>query len=78
MQRRYLLPAIAAFAVMLAAGCSEESIQARGFAMPPGDADAGRVAFIELQCQQCHTVDGVELPADKTMRDGSTERPPRS
>ncbi len=56
----------------IAAGCTEESIQARGFAMPPGDAAAGQAIFISLQCQQCHEVDGVELPADKTMRDGPT------
>ena len=30
----------------------------------------GEMAFINLQCQQCHTVSGVTLPADETMRDG--------
>lgn len=54
------------------AGCSEETVQARGFAMPPGDAEAGQRTFVRLQCQQCHTVAGVELPADNTMRDGPT------
>ena len=65
----------AAMAIVLAAiaaGCTEESLQARGFAMPPGDAAAGKADFVALQCQQCHEVDGVELPADSTMRDGPT------
>ena len=71
MQRPITLAFIAAV-LALAAGCTEESIQARGFAMPPGDPAAGQATFIALQCQQCHTVAGVELPADRTMRDGPT------
>lgn len=57
---------------MALAGCSEETVQARGFVMPTGDAAAGERTFVRLQCQQCHTVSGVELPADTTMRDGPT------
>lgn len=51
-------------------GCSEEAIEARGFVLPPGDPEVGEILFVGLQCQQCHTVSGVELPADRTMRDG--------
>ena len=54
----------AALVCVLAAGCSEQSIQARGFAMPPGDAESGKITFIEMQCQRCHKVDGVVLPVD--------------
>ena len=32
--------------------------QARGFSLPPGDPIAGRVAFIELKCSNCHSVFG--------------------
>ncbi|MEL6870663.1 MAG: cytochrome C [Pseudomonadota bacterium] len=53
-------------------GCSERQIQARGFVLPAGNNMAGEQAFIELQCQQCHTVSGVVLDADVTMRDGPT------
>lgn len=63
--------ALAALICSLAAGCSEDSIQARGFAMPPGDADYGKVTFIEMQCQRCHSVDGVTLPVD-----GNRDEPP--
>ena len=33
-----------------------------GFRLPEGDIDQGRAAFVELQCNSCHTVDGVDLP----------------
>jgi hypothetical protein len=72
MNRSRLLTLLTAGLLGLLAGCSEETVQARGFAMPPGDAELGRQTFIRLQCQQCHTVAGVELPADQTMRDGPT------
>ena len=61
------------FAVIMSVGlsaCTEDKLQARGFVLPAGDAAAGKADFIALQCQQCHKVAGVELPADKTMRDG--------
>jgi mono/diheme cytochrome c family protein len=34
-----------------------------GFRLPEGDVEQGRAAFVELQCNSCHTVDGVDLPA---------------
>lgn len=43
-------------------GCSEETRQARGFALPEGDPAAGQATFIRLQCQQCHSVAGLTLP----------------
>ncbi|WP_269525242.1 c-type cytochrome [Coraliomargarita parva] len=34
----------------------------RGFVLPDGDIAAGKAAFVELGCVQCHTVRGVTLP----------------
>ena len=34
-----------------------------GFRLPPGNADAGKTAFVELSCNTCHTVKDAELPA---------------
>ncbi|PAY18155.1 cytochrome C [Rhodopirellula sp. SM50] len=31
--------------------------------MPEGDAERGKATFVALQCNACHTVDGVELDA---------------
>ena len=33
------------------------------FSLPPGDAEAGKAAFVDLKCSSCHTVVGVDLPA---------------
>jgi mono/diheme cytochrome c family protein len=33
-----------------------------GFVLPEGDVDAGRQAFLDLQCNQCHTIKGEDLP----------------
>ncbi len=33
-----------------------------GFRLPGGDVEKGRAAFVELQCNSCHTVDEVDLP----------------
>lgn len=57
--------ALAAIALLtVAAGCrpSEES-QARsprGFALPEGDAERGKQAFLDLKCHTCHEVAGLE------------------
>ena len=49
---------------LLAAGCGEHS--PIGFRLPDnGDADRGQRAFIQLNCYECHTVKGVELPTPR-------------
>lgn len=54
--------------VVLAAGCGTE------FALPAGDAQRGRDAFVALQCHACHSVadieraeSDVEPPIDKQL-----------
>ncbi|MEL7538367.1 MAG: cytochrome C [Pseudomonadota bacterium] len=44
------------------AGCVQEPYQSRGFALPDGDEDMGRMAFIATGCHGCHTVTGIDLP----------------
>jgi sulfur-oxidizing protein SoxX len=45
------------------AGCSPSPKSAAGFRLPDGDAEAGLEAFLYMQCNQCHTIKGMELPA---------------
>lgn len=48
--------------VPLLCGCEQ---QARGFALPPGDAERGREAFVALGCNACHAIaDTVARRAD--------------
>jgi mono/diheme cytochrome c family protein len=56
----------ASFAAVLAlgllGGCGGRH-SAAGFRLPEnGDAERGKVAFVELKCSTCHTVAGVDLP----------------
>lgn len=42
--------------------CAPGPQSPRGLALPTGDVDAGRQAFVDLQCHGCHRINGVELP----------------
>jgi hypothetical protein len=33
-----------------------------GFLLPEGEVELGKAAFVELECNSCHSVDGVDLP----------------
>jgi mono/diheme cytochrome c family protein len=43
-------------------GCNQNPKSGFGFRLPDGDANQGREVFLYMQCNQCHTIDGVELP----------------
>jgi sulfur-oxidizing protein SoxX len=64
MNARIVLAAVAAASVA-ALGCAPNTNtkSGRGFQMPSGDAERGKTAFVQLKCNSCHRVDGVELPA---------------
>ncbi len=55
--------AIAACAVTLQ-GCFNDPESARGFRLPPGDAEQGKLAFADLQCGACHIVQGMDEPPE--------------
>jgi len=46
------------------AACGPES--PLGFSLPDGDADRGQQAFLDLRCNSCHGVEGLEI----TYREG--------
>lgn len=33
-----------------------------GFLLPEGEVELGKAAFVELECNSCHSVNGVDLP----------------
>jgi len=63
MKGKYALTFLLASLVALSACDPEARMSSKGFRLPDGDAQAGREAFVNLQCNQCHTIDGMELPA---------------
>jgi hypothetical protein len=45
--------------LLLTTACTEDARQARGFSLPEGDIEDGRLAFIEMRCNNCHLVDDI-------------------
>jgi len=54
-----VIPVVAS--TLAAAACASGSIF--GFPVEQGDIAAGRQAFIDHQCHQCHTIAGEQMPA---------------
>jgi sulfur-oxidizing protein SoxX len=52
------LAGLAAVAVL--GGCQPEPNSGRGFTLPVGNVDAGKSAFLTLECQACHIVKEIE------------------
>lgn len=53
----------AAALLVLLVGCSDPKSGA-GFRLPEGQINAGRDAFVRLECQLCHTVSGEKFAAN--------------
>ena len=62
MKTRAVIVLVLAAALLLAACDKEARMSQQGFRLPDGDAEAGRAAFLYMQCHQCHTIAGEELP----------------
>lgn len=56
------LIALSIAAVVALSACDRDPMSERGFRLPEGDPAAGREAFLYMQCNQCHTIEGMELP----------------
>lgn len=61
MNARIVLATVAV-AALSAVSCAPNPKSGRGFVMPPGNAEKGKAAFVQLKCTDCHTVDRIELP----------------
>ncbi len=62
--RRAVTPVAVLFCVLISA-CATDLNTASTFRFPivSGNIEDGRAAFIKLECHQCHTVSGIELPS---------------
>ena len=49
-------------AVIAVTACERDFMSERGFSLPEGDPIAGKEAFLYMQCNECHTVKGLDLP----------------
>lgn len=46
--------------LLISIGCSPNPKSGKGFTLPAGDVARGKTTFESLQCNACHTIDGVE------------------
>lgn len=59
MKTLILVPLIVALGLL--AACDNPK-SARGFRLPDGDSIAGKQVFLSLECNRCHSVEGIDLP----------------
>ena len=52
-------------AMLSMVACNQEQVANRGFSLPAGIAENGRLLFIEYRCISCHTLAGTEFNDDE-------------
>jgi len=62
MKARFALTLLMLSLVALSACDQGARMSEKGFRLPDGDAQAGREAFLYMQCHQCHSLEGEQLP----------------
>lgn len=62
---RYIIKVLIGLTFIALAGCEQNANTGTGFSLPEGDAATGKIVFVELGCNQCHSVADIErLPTD--------------
>ena len=56
------VPLVVLSSLLLMSCGDKASKQSRGLLLPDGDIEAGKTTFVAMQCNRCHTVEGVMLP----------------
>jgi len=62
MRAKYAMAFLLTSLLALSACDQEDRMNAKGFRLPDGDAQTGRETFLYMQCNQCHTIEGMQLP----------------
>lgn len=62
---RYIYTLLIGLTIIVLAGCESGPNTGKGFSLPEGNLANGKVAFVELGCNKCHSIAGIEqLPSD--------------
>jgi len=61
MSKRFILTVLVASAFSLSGCVPDARLSEKGFRLPDGDPNAGREAFLYMQCHQCHSIEGEEF-----------------
>ncbi|MGI9330539.1 MAG: hypothetical protein ACR2QB_07445, partial [Gammaproteobacteria bacterium] len=54
---------ICLFLACTTTACMQSPKSGSGFRLPDGDPAMGEKTFLAMQCNACHTIQGLELPA---------------
>jgi hypothetical protein len=64
---KYICTLLIGLTITALAGCEPNPNSGKGFSLPEGDVSAGKVTFVELGCNTCHSIaDIVQLSSDDT------------
>jgi sulfur-oxidizing protein SoxX len=55
-----LFTTVLAVFVLFLSGCDSDAQSARGFSLPKGDPDAGKIVYTNMQCNSCHKLAGID------------------
>lgn len=59
---KLMITTVLAASFIFCVACYKDPMSEKGVRLPDGDATAGRETFVYMQCNQCHTISGLELP----------------
>jgi sulfur-oxidizing protein SoxX len=64
---RFITFLLAPVLLVALVSCKDNAAKmAKGFRLPEGDVERGKAAFVQLKCNQCHPVAGLDLPQPET------------
>jgi sulfur-oxidizing protein SoxX len=62
---RYIYTVLLGLTIITLAGCEPNPNSGKGFSLPEGNASNGKVTFVKLGCNTCHSIADIEqLPSD--------------
>ena len=62
---RYICTLLIGLIIIALAGCESGPNTGKGFSLPEGNVSNGKVTFVELGCNKCHSIADIEqLPSD--------------
>ncbi len=61
---KVLLMSMVCVSLSFLLGCDSDTLAARGFSLPAGDPDVGKIVYTTMQCNACHILPNIDqLPA---------------
>ena len=56
---------ITAFLMLALSACNSQPMASAGFSLPEGDAENGELLFFDMNCIQCHVLEGTDFNGEE-------------